>query len=81
MSRKTLLLYTTLGCHLCELAEEIALSVANPNDYCLLKVEISESDELMQAYGVRIPVLALEGAAGEIAWPFNAAQLAEFLAK
>lgn len=79
MPEQNLLLYTTLGCHLCELAEQVALSVINPGRYKLVKVEISESDELMAHYGVRIPVMALEGQPGEIAWPFDAAQFAAFL--
>lgn len=79
MPEQNLLLYTTLGCHLCELAEEVALSVIDPDRYKLVKIEISESDELMERYGLRIPVMALQGQSAEIGWPFDAPQFAEFL--
>ena len=46
-------------------------------------VEIADSEELMERYGIRIPVLACEDAAGrkrELGWPFDAAMLQDFLA-
>ena len=55
-------LYTTLGCHLCEQLEAL-LATLCAERYRLERVEISEDDELVRRYGVRIPVLADE--AGE----------------
>lgn len=81
MPVQNLLLYTTLGCHLCEAAEGVALSVINPNIYHLVKVEISENNELIERYGIRIPVLAFEGQHAELEWPFDASQLLNFIGK
>src|SRR5690554_1590376 len=54
---KHLSLYTKLCCHHCESLEAL-LSALHAGQYQLNKVEISESEVLMERYGVRIPVLA-----------------------
>jgi len=61
-----LLLYTTPGCHLCELAEDILLSVGAR----FVPVDIAEDPALIQRYGVRIPVVA-DRAGRELGWPFD----------
>jgi len=66
-----LTLYTTLGCHLCEQAEAMIKSCLPGSTYELELVEIANSDELMTAYGVRIPVLRRQDIAQEIGWPFT----------
>lgn len=83
---KVLRLYTTLGCHLCEEAEVILLPLLQQQGYRLEKVEISESEELVELYGIRIPVIALsEGLASEregpteLGWPFDLDQVSRFL--
>lgn len=83
---KVLRLYTTLGCHLCEEAEVILLPLLQQQGYRLEKVEISESEELVELYGIRIPVIALseslrderEGPT-ELGWPFDLDQVSRFL--
>ncbi|MEH6549674.1 MAG: glutaredoxin family protein [Pseudomonadales bacterium] len=72
-------LYTTLGCHLCEQAMELAQPIAEDMGAVILPVEIADSDDLMQRYGVRIPVLALEGIEQDLGWPFDAAQFSDWL--
>lgn len=74
----TVILYTTLGCHLCEQALAM-LTELNPN-LCIEEVEISADDLLLQEYGLRIPVIAITGKDHELGWPFNITQLADFLA-
>lgn len=51
-----LVLYTTLGCHLCERLEaELAdLGITEPR---LERIEIAEDEALLARYGTRIPVL------------------------
>ncbi len=63
-------LFSTLGCHLCEQAETMLISTLPPDAYALDVVEISNSDTLMTAYGVRIPVLRRTDTGVEIGWPF-----------
>jgi hypothetical protein len=71
-------LYTTLGCHLCEEAAAM-VQQHEARDLTLVMVEISESDDLMEQYGVRIPVLKFQDGIDELAWPFSAEELSSFL--
>lgn len=66
-----LILYSTVGCHLCEQAEQIITPILKPGTHTLDIVDISDSDELMAAYGVRIPVLYRRDTQEEIGWPFT----------
>jgi hypothetical protein len=75
------ILFGTLGCHLCELAEaqlsEALTRLSEPVD--IECVDIADSDELIERYGVRIPVLQRTGDAVELDWPFADAILLTFL--
>ncbi|MEQ3723800.1 glutaredoxin family protein [Alcanivorax sp.] len=71
----TVLLYTTLGCHLCDQASEL-VAMVNPG-LVLTHVDIAEEDALIEQYGERIPVLACEGR--ELAWPFGLLDVQQFL--
>ena len=76
---RVLNLYTTQGCHLCEAAAAMVKKQQVP-DLALQLVEISESEELMDIYGVRIPVLKFNDEKAELGWPFTAEELNDFLA-
>ena len=71
-------LYGTLGCHLCDEAEALLtpLLFAECSIEC---VDISESDELIEQYGVLIPVLRRVHDNAELRWPFDTAQARLFL--
>lgn len=68
-------LYGTTFCHLCEEAEailhEIGIEAAH--------MDIAENDELLEKYGVRIPVLKRVDTGAELGWPFDAAAVSRFL--
>jgi glutaredoxin len=71
-------LFTTLGCHLCEEAQDQLQSlVANGMDLSVELVEIADSEELMDRYGITIPVIRAEDR--EIGWPFSMLELQTFL--
>lgn len=79
-----ILLFTTLGCHLCEQAAALVRSVGCYPEL----VEIVDDDQLFERYGLRIPVLALSppskpGEADEsdkeLEWPFDETQLRRWL--
>ncbi len=73
-------LYTTAGCHLCEQAMALlALARGDGFAFDICEVEISESESLMEIYGVRIPVLALDGRSDELGWPFTYDDLLAFI--
>ncbi len=76
---QTLYLYTTLGCHLCEEAKALAWPLLSEKGYQLLEVEIADDPALMERYGVRIPVMAIEPLSQGLGWPFSQDQLLQLL--
>lgn len=74
-------LYTSAGCHLCEKAEALLKELLGESFSELSLVEVSDSDDLMASYGLRIPVLAATAADGEwleLGWPFGEEELRRF---
>ena len=67
---KSLILYSTEGCHLCENAERLLRSMPELRRTTVDVVDIVDDDALVSRYGTTIPVLATEAGA-ELAWPFN----------
>ena len=59
MTRVTL--YGKPGCHLCEEARSVILSVRLDRDFELDEVDISLDPGLNRDYGERIPVVAVDG--------------------
>jgi len=76
---RTLYLYTTLGCHLCDDAKVLAWPVLQHFDCRLQEVEIADDEQLVEHYGIRIPVIRCEASGKELGWPFTQEQLAEML--
>ncbi len=71
-----LLLYSTVGCHLCEQAQRLVwerLGCVAP------ELDVVDDEDLYARYGVRIPVLKRLDTGAELGWPFDAAALARFL--
>jgi len=77
---REMLLMSTLGCHLCDVAAEILVHNMDPARFVVDVVDIAEDDQLVEQYGVRIPVLVDEASGKELGWPFDAEQLQAFLA-
>ncbi|KAB2936348.1 MAG: glutaredoxin family protein [Candidatus Contendobacter sp.] len=65
-----LALYATGGCHLCEQADTLIRAVAT---VAFRTVEIADDEDLLERYGVRIPVLRRLDTGEELNWPFDAA--------
>ena len=73
-----LILYSTSACHLCEQA----LALLQPwldTGHSIEEVDISESDELFERYGVLIPVLRRPDTDAELNWPFDGDAVAQLL--
>mgnify|MGYP000140753424 CR=1 FL=1 len=74
------LLYSTLGCHLCDEAVAI-LKVAGLSKFDV--VDISDDECLFAEYGVKIPVIVyLDGKSNgkkELAWPFDLLSAREYI--
>lgn len=75
----TLELLGTSGCHLCEDAETLVKAAIQraPREFDLTLVEISDDSDLMEAYGLQIPVLRYKKRC--LNWPFTADDVAQFL--
>jgi hypothetical protein len=72
-------LYTTLGCHLCAQLEALLVTLA-AGEVRLERIEISESDDLVERYGMRIPVL-VDNEGIELDRGFDAPRLATWLSE
>ncbi|GGD52476.1 glutaredoxin family protein [Lacimicrobium alkaliphilum] len=72
----SIILYSTDGCHLCEQAEQMILTVRP--DMTLKKIDIAYDDALYEQYRYHIPVLK-NAASDELNWPFDTFTLKEFL--
>lgn len=70
----TLTLYSTSACHLCELAKGLMEGAG----LAFEEVDIAQSDELFELYGVRIPVLRHPDGR-ELGWPFGPEDVAAFV--
>lgn len=77
--KTSLVLYHTEHCHLCEEAAALCAAVLNPEYFEVALVDIVDSDQLMERYGVRIPVLQVVASGAELGWPFDVEQLIAFL--
>lgn len=78
---KTLYLYTTLGCHLCEECKSVIWPVLSAQNIQLKDVEIADDNDLFERYGLRIPVVRLDGAEEDLGWPFTSEDLLRYLSE
>lgn len=76
--KEKVILYGTSACHLCEVAQEILRATLSPEFFEIELVDIVESDALVEAYGVRIPVLKRQDGR-ELGWPFGVEEVVGFL--
>ncbi|MCE0556886.1 glutaredoxin family protein [Motilimonas sp. E26] len=68
-------LYSADGCHLCESAKAILDDLA----VTYTVIDIALDDELVERFGVRIPVLMKDSSDNDLGWPFDAAAVTLFL--
>jgi glutaredoxin len=59
MTRVTV--YTRVGCHLCEEAERVVREAQADGEFRLELVDVDRDPELARRYGVRVPVVAVDG--------------------
>lgn len=70
MIKSRLLLYGTLGCHLCEQAEQLLTQAQQVMAIDWQSVDIALDENLMTQYGLQIPVLLTENGQ-RLNWPFS----------
>jgi hypothetical protein len=71
-----LLLYVTTGCHLCEQAQQVICAALGG---IVAEADIVDNEHWYQRYGVRIPVLQDRSSGSELDWPFDQAQVIDFV--
>lgn len=59
--QKTVKLYSRPRCHLCEDAREILEDLQQQWNFTIEEINIDLDDELVEKYGIMIPVIELEG--------------------
>lgn len=74
-----LILYSTLGCHLCEQAKSLSDPLMAEFGIELTEVDIADDSRLMETYGIRIPVLRHPPTGAELGWPFDSPALRQWL--
>ena len=70
-------LYSSEGCHLCEQALEICLSIVDARTINI--IDIVEDSALVEEYGVHIPVIERLNDNKKLFWPFSAQEFKELL--
>ena len=68
-------LYGTAFCHLCDEAKSVLQEIGIEADI----IDIADDDDLLEKYGVRIPVLKRLDTEAELGWPFDVAAVVAFL--
>lgn len=58
---RSVVLYTRSGCHLCDEARSVILSVRAREPFVYDEVDIDTDDDLLRDYGIRIPVVTVDG--------------------
>lgn len=61
MSQPIITLYTRKRCPLCDKAKNSILELQEQWDFTLDEIDIDESDELTELYGIMIPVVHIDG--------------------
>jgi glutaredoxin len=61
LMRPVVTLYTRVGCHLCERAEAVLREAQAATPFELQLVDVDGDPELTRRYGVRVPVVAIDG--------------------
>ncbi len=54
-------LYTRAGCHLCDVARDVILAERARISFAFAEVDIEATDDLTRDFGVRIPVVTMDG--------------------
>lgn len=72
-------LYSTAGCHLCDEAEALVRPLVHHFDWQLTVFDIADRPDWVDQYGVRIPVLQVDGLENDLGWPFDQESVVEYL--
>jgi len=71
-------LFGTLGCHLCDVAEQVLLPFVAQGLIVEL-LDIMDSPEWIERYSLSIPVLRRVDTGEELSWPFDEQDVARLI--
>lgn len=71
-------LFGTLGCHLCEKAEQVLLPFV-AQGLIVEQLDIVDSAQWLELYALRIPVLRRVDNGEELNWPFDECDVLQLL--
>ena len=54
-------LYARAGCHLCDTARDVILAQRERTPFAFEEIDIETSETLVREYGMRIPVVVVDG--------------------
>ncbi|MEX2275688.1 MAG: glutaredoxin family protein [Actinomycetota bacterium] len=54
-------LYSRPGCHLCDVAREVVLTQRRRTPFVFEEIDVESDDVLELEYGIRIPVIEIDG--------------------
>nr|WP_281423927.1 glutaredoxin family protein [Oceanobacter mangrovi] len=72
-------MFGTEGCHLCEDAEAMLVTASGLINIEVWQQDIAEDEQLVAAYGLKIPVLKHDSDGEELNWPFDMQRLLDWL--
>ncbi|MDP8566592.1 glutaredoxin family protein [Methylophilus aquaticus] len=73
--RSELILYGTVGCHLCDDAERLLISLELAYQYA----DIIDDDSLFEQFATSIPVLCDAAKREPLYWPFTTLEITDWL--
>lgn len=76
---KSLLLYGTTNCHLCEQALEMLESLSEQYGVKVTFIDIVDDDHLFEQYQLTIPVVKNPITQGTCLWPFDGKDLEQLI--
>jgi len=80
MQELELELYGTSACHLCELAEAVlAEMMVQESTWQIELIDIADDDVALERYALKIPLLRRVIDGRELAWPFDATSVHQFV--
>lgn len=75
-----LILFGTLGCHLCEEAERVMMPIlAKELTIDMEQIDIAEQIQWQPQYAIKIPVLLHPQSLRELCWPFDRMAVISFI--
>jgi len=75
-----LILFGTLGCHLCDSAEQLMPHILTQDPSIFIeRIDIAEQTQWQPQYAIKIPVLLHPESLRELCWPFDRMAVISFI--